>query len=112
MRRAFDVTLIDDNDLTKLLGQEKGHKNHEELIAEAFQRQKIARQRLPFNTARMFLRQVTCGCIGKIKDAKEGRIARLFGIGLRRVRRDLDISNAVKTTRRAKSMEHALLSEK
>lgn len=38
VRRAFDVTLIDDNDLTKLLGQEKGHKNHEELIAEAFQR--------------------------------------------------------------------------
>jgi hypothetical protein len=32
------VTLIDDSDLTKLLGQEKGHKNHEELIAEAFQR--------------------------------------------------------------------------
>jgi len=38
VRRAFDVTLIDDLDLTKLLGQEKGHKNHEELIAEAFQR--------------------------------------------------------------------------
>jgi len=58
------------------------------------------------------LRQVTCGCIGKIKDAKEGRISRLFSTGLRRVRRDLDISNAIKTSRRTKSMEHALLSEK
>ena len=60
----------------------------------------------------MLLKQLTCGCVGKIKSAKEGRIAHLFSKGLRRVRRDLDISNAVKTMRRTKSLAHSLLSEK
>ena len=43
VRRAFDVKLIDDDDLTKLLGQESIHTNHEELIGESLQRQVISR---------------------------------------------------------------------
>ena len=43
---------------------------------------------------------------------REGRIALLFSRGLARVRKDLDINNAVKSIRRTKSMSHALLSQK
>ena len=100
VRRAFDVQLIDDKELSNLLGTESLHKNHEELISEALQRQKIARQRLPFNTARMLVKQLSCGLIGKIKTAREGRIAHLFSKGLAKVRRDLDVNNIVKATRR------------
>ena len=60
----------------------------------------------------MFIRQLTCGCIGRVKSVREGRIAQLFSRGLARVRRDLDITNAVKSIRRTKSMSHALLSAK
>ena len=112
VRRAFDVQLIDDNELTKLLGAESLHKNHEELISESLQRQLIARQRLPFNTARMLVKSFTCGLIGKVKSVKEGRIASLFNRGLKLVRRDLDISNTVKSIRRTKSMANTLLSQK
>ena len=60
----------------------------------------------------MLVKQLSCGLAGKIKSANEGRIHRLFGIGLKRVRRDLDVTNAVKTYRRTKSMAHTMISEK
>ena len=35
VRRAFDVQLIDDKELSNLIGNESMHKNHEELVAES-----------------------------------------------------------------------------
>ena len=43
VRRAFDVQLVNDQELSKLIGSDKGSKSHEELISETLQRQLIAR---------------------------------------------------------------------